>query len=70
MNPGSRNVEALLKKPERKVKLYILVGFSKPVTKRGQNFQLMILVGNSRVVQFSRGTMSATRILTTRCLLS
>ena len=42
----------------------------KPATKRGQNFQPMILAGNSRAVQFFRGTMSATRILTTRCLLS
>ena len=39
-------------------------------TKKGRNFQLMILVGNSRAVQFSRVTMSATRILTTRCLPS
>ena len=70
MNPGSRNARVLLKKPAKREKLYILVGFLKPVMKKGPNFQPMILVGNSRVVLFSRATMSATRILTTRCLPS
>ena len=69
-NPESGNVKALLRKPARKGKLYILVVFLKPATKKGRNSQLMILVGNSRAVQSSRVTMSATRILTMRCLPS
>ena len=54
----------------RECKLYILVGFLKPAMKRVPNFQLMTLVESSRVVRSSRATMSATRILTTRCLRS